>query len=378
MTPKKIFIISGEPSGDLHASNLVRDLKSLNPALTFYGIGGELSAKAGVEIIFDITKLALVGAVEVLRHIFTVKAAHDAAMNRINRDRPDIAILVDYPGFNLKIARDIAKKGIPVVYYISPQIWAWGRQRIHIIKKYISKMLVFFKFEEEMYRNYGVDVEFVGHPLVDVVKASASRNDLFRKYSLSNEKKTIAILPGSRISEIGAFLPIIADAAGIMSKKSGNIQFLISKHPHRPLGMYEKALSGKLFDYRLAEGDMHNIVSAADIAIAASGTATLETAMLGTPLIIVYKANPITYLLYKAVSDTRFIGLVNIIAGKEVAPELLQYNMTAGRIAAKALDMLSDSAALAATRRELAAIKSSLGPGGASMRAARAILPLLR
>ena len=378
MPNKKILIISGEPSGDLHASNLVKDLKSLDPSLQFYGVGGELSKKAGVDVIFDITKLALVGVVEVIKHISVVKEAHDAVIKKIENDRPDIAILVDYPGFNLKIAGDLSRKSIPVVYYISPQIWAWGRQRIHAIKKYVSKMLVFFKFEEELYKTYGVNTDFVGHPLVDVVKVTSSKDEVFKKYSLSKDKKTIAILPGSRESEIKVFLPVLAKAAEMISQKMDNVQFVISKHPDKPLSMYEAGLKGASFDYRLAEGDMHNIVGAADFAIVASGTATLETGMLGTPLIIVYKTSHITYALYKLVTNTRFIGLVNVIAKKEVAPELLQYRMTPERIAEKTLEALSNPAKLTQARKELALVKDSLGSSGASLRAAKAILPLLK
>lgn len=378
MANKKILIVAGEPSGDLHASNLVRDLKSLDPSLQFYGIGGELSRKAGVDIVFDITKLALIGVIEVLKHIFVVKRAHDTLIARCDRDWPDMAILVDYPGFNLRLAKELAEKKIPVIYYISPQVWAWGRQRVQIIKKYVRKMLVFFKFEEDLYKQYGVDAEFVGHPLVDVVKVTSSKDEVYGKYSLSKDKKTIALLPGSRELEIRMLLPIIAKAAVIISEKMGNAQFIISKHPDRPISMYEDALKGASFDHRFAESDMHNIVGAADFAVVASGTATLETGMLGTPLIVVYKTAFITSLFYYSVVDIHFLGLVNIVAGKEVAPELLQYKVTPENIAGKVIGALSDPDGLARTRKELAAVKSSLGPGGASMRAAKAIIPLLK
>ena len=377
MANKKILIVSGEPSGDLHASNLVKDLKSLDPTLQFYGVGGELSKKAGVDIIFDITKLALIGVIEVLRHIFVVKRAYDTVISKVARDRPDIAILVDYPGFNLKLAADLAKKGIPVVYYISPQIWAWGRQRVHTIKKYVKKMIVFFKFEEELYKKYGIDAEFVGHPLVDVVKVTASRDEVYKKYSLSGNKKTIALLPGSREFEIRTLLPIMAKTAELISGKMGNVQFIISKHPHLDLSIYEAALKGRSFDHRFIEGDMHNIVAAADFAVVASGTATLETGMLGPPLVVVYKTAFITAIFYYIVVDVHFLGLVNVVAGKEVAPEFLQYKVTPERITAKTIEILSSPGRLAETKNELLAVKASLGPGGASMRAARVISRLL-
>lgn len=374
---KKILIVSGEPSGDLHAANLVRDMKSLKPDLVFFGIGGDLSRKAGVDIVFDITKLALVGLVEVIRHISVIKKAHDAVIARIKRERPDLAILVDYPGFNLKLAGDLARRGIPVAYYISPQLWAWAPQRINIVKKYVKKMVVFFKFEDDLYKRHGIDSEFVGHPLLDVVKVTSSKDEIFRKYGLAKDKKVIAILPGSRVSEIKVLLPILAQAAALITAKLGNVQFVISKHSGRPASMYEEALKGSSFDHRFVEGDLHNIVASSDFAIVASGTATLETAMLGTPLIIVYKTNPLTYVLYKIVTTIPFLGIVNVIAGKWVAPELLQANMTSGKVAGKTIALLSDPAALTAMRADLAAVKSTLGSPGASLRAARAIIPLL-
>ncbi len=375
---KKILIISGEPSGDLHASNLVRNLKSLDPTLQFYGVGGELSKAAGVEIIFDITKLALIGLVEVLKNIFVVKDARDAIISRIGRERPDMAILVDYPGFNLRMAQSLSGKGIPVIYYISPQVWAWGRDRVKIIKKCVKKMVVFFRFEKEFYKAFGIDAEFVGHPLVDVVKVTSSKEETFKKYSLSKDKKTIAILPGSRESEIITLLPEIAKASAIVSEKIGGVQFIISKRPDRPISMYDAGLKGASFDYKLIEGDTHNIVAASDFAVVASGTATLETGMLGTPLIVVYKTAFLTSVIYHMVKDIHFLGLVNVVAGKEVAPELLQYEMTAKNISDKIIEALSDPSKLAHTRKELAGILPSLGPGGASMRAAQAILPLLK
>ena len=378
MARTKILIVSGEPSGDLHAANLVKDLKSLKPDLEFFGIGGDLSKAAGVDIVFDITTLALVGVVEVLRHMSTVKKAHDAVIARIDRERPDLAILVDYPGFNLKLAGDLAKRSIPVAYYISPQIWAWGRQRIHLIKKYVKKMVVFFKFEEELYKKYGVEAEFAGHPLLDVVKVTSPKADVLKKYGLSPDATTIALLPGSREFEVRTFLPVLARAAGLIDKKLGSVQFLISKHPNRPLSVYENALKGLDIDYRFVEGDLHNIVAASDLAIVASGTATLETAILGTPFILVYKANILTYALYKIVADIPFLCLANVIAGKEVAPELLQMNMTPEKISARTIDLLSDEYKLCAMREELAAVRASLGSPGASLRAARAILPLIQ
>ena len=375
---RKILIISGEPSGDLHAANLVKDLKSLDPSLSFCGIGGDLSRRAGVDIVFDITKLALVGVIEVLRNLNVVKNARDAVLARIDAEKPDLAILVDYPGFNLRLAKELSKRSIPVAYYISPQIWAWGLERVHLIKKYVKKMIVLFRFEEELYKKYGVDAEFVGHPLLDIVKVTASRDEVFGKYGLAKEKTTIAILPGSRMNELKVFMPILTASAQLIRDRLGKVQFIVSKRPDKGIELYESALKSSGLDYRIVEGDLHNIVAASDFVISSSGTATLETTIIGTPYILMYKAHFLSYLLWNLVVVDRFFGIANIVAKREVAPEFLQYRATPRNIGGKAVELLTDPAKLTAMRAELRAVKDTLGAPGASLRAARAILPLLK
>lgn len=378
MTPKKILIVAGEPSGDLHASNLVKHLLNLRPNLTFFGMGGTLSKKAGVDIVFDITSLALVGAVEVLKNIFTVGKAYKHILRKVDSENPDLAILVDYPGFNLRLAKALKKRSIPVVYYISPQVWAWGRDRVNIIKRCVKKIIVFFKFEEELYKTYGIDAEFVGHPLLDTVKTTLPKDQILKRYGLSDEKPVIALLPGSRMSELKTLLSVMLAGAEIIAQKLEGAQFIIAKYRGLPMGLYENFIKNKKLDIRIAEGNTYDILAASDFAIVASGTATLETAIVGTPLAIIYKVNLITYILYKIVSDIKFLGIVNIIAGKEVVPELLQFRMTPENIAAAVTGLMRDKTKLAAIRAELSAVKSSLGSPGASLRAAGAILPFLQ
>lgn len=378
MTPKKILIVAGEPSGDLHASNLVRNLKTIRPDLTFFGIGGTLSKKAGVDIVFDITPLALVGLVEVLKNIFTVGKAYKAILQKADAEKPDLAILVDYPGFNLKLAKALKRRSIPVIYYISPQVWAWGRNRVNIIKRCVKKILVFFKFEEELYKTCGIDAEFVGHPLLDTVKTTLPKDEILKTYDLSKRKPVIALLPGSRLSELKTLLPVMLAAGVIIDQKLEGAQFIIAKYPGLPRDIYENFAGDSKLDIRIAEGDTYNVLAASDFAIVASGTATLETALVGTPFVIVYKANLITYLLYKIVSTTRFLGIVNIIAGKEITPEFLQFRMTPENISATVTGLMRDEAGLSAIRNELGRVKSSLGSPGASLRAARSILPFLQ
>ena len=378
MTQKKILIIAGEPSGDLHASNLVRDLKTLAPDLRFFGLGGNLSQDAGVEIVSDISSLALVGLADVLKNIFAVGKVYRGILKKVDQEHPDLAILIDYPGFNLRLAKELKKRSIPVIYYISPQVWAWGRDRINIIRKCVGKMIVFFKFEEELYKTCGVDVEFAGHPLIDTVKVSRRKDETLKAYGLSKDKITIALLPGSRASEIDRLLSVMVDSAKLINGRMKNTQFIIAKYAGLSAGMYEKAMADSGLDIRIADGDTHNVVGASDFAIVTSGTATLETAIIGTPLVIIYKANILTYIAYKLVATIGFVGIVNIIANREIAPEFLQYDATPEKISQTVLSILSDEARLKSIRKDLADVRNSLGPPGAGMRAAKAIISLLK
>lgn len=375
---KKILIIAGEPSGDLHASRLVKDLKTLKSDLQFFGLGGYLSKEAGVDTVFDISKLALVGLAEVLKNIFTVGKVYKGILRRIDTEKPDLAILIDYPGFNLRLAAELKKRSIPVVYYISPQIWAWGRDRINIIKRCVTRMIVFFKFEEELYKTYGVDVVFAGHPLLGTVKASLSKDETLKIYGLSKGKTTIALLPGSRMTEVSTLLPIMVGASKIINQRLKETQFVIARYPALPEDLYKNALRDCALDIRIASGDAYNVVAASDFAIVASGTATLETAIIGTPLVIIYKAKLLTYIIYKFVATIPFLGIVNIIADREIAPEFLQYDATPQNIADRIVPILLSENKLKVMREELATVKSALGDPGASMRAAQAIIPLLK
>jgi lipid-A-disaccharide synthase len=378
MNPKKILIVSGEPSGDLHASKLVENLKRLDPGLKFFGLGCSFSKKAGVDVIFDMSELAIIGLTEVFRNIFKIGAVRKKVLDRITADRPDIAILVDYPGFNLRLARELKKRSIPVIYYISPQIWAWGMDRINIIKACVAKMVVFFKFEEDLYQRHGVNAEFVGHPLLETVKATASKDEVMSRYGLSPDRTTIALLPGSRKTEIVRILPAMASSCAFIRKEIPDAQFIIAKHRDLPAGLYQKAVERTGLDIKIAEGDTHNVVKSADFAIVTSGTATLETAILGTPFLVVYKSSVLTEIAYYAVRTVEFIALANIIAGGQIVPELLQNAASPERIARTALGIIRDKQAKAHMLDELKRVSLSLGTPGASERAAKAMLPYLK
>ena len=377
MNSKNILIVAGEPSGDLYASNLVKDLKEINPNLRFFGLGGALSKEAGVDVLFDIAKLALIGLLEVWKNIFTVGHVYKAVLRRVDAEKPDLAILVDYPGFNLRLAKELKARSIPVVYYISPQVWAWGRDRINIIKRCVTKILVFFKFEEELYKTCGVDAEFIGHPLLETVKVSSGRNEILKKYNLVEGKRIVSLLPGSRTNEVKMLLPLMTEASEIIGKKLEGVQFVVAKHPDLPDRLYDEVIEVSPVDIRIAAGDVYNILSVSDFALVASGTATLETAIIGTPMLITYKVSLVTYIAYKFVVTVRFLGIVNIIADKMIAPEFLQYDATAENLAECVLTYLSDDKRRASMIEGLRLVKSSLGTPGGRERAARAVSRLL-
>lgn len=375
---KSILIVAGEPSGDLHASNLVKDLKALKADIKFFGVGGNLSKEAGVEIDFDISKLAVVALVDVLINIFTIGKVFKGILKKIDSKKCDLAILVDYPGFNLRLAGELKKRNIPVIYYISPQVWAWGENRIGIIRKCVKKILVFFKFEEELYKKHGITSEFVGHPLIETVKPNLPKNEVLKKYSLSSSKPIIALLPGSRKMEVRTLLETMVGTAKLIEKELPGAQILIAKYRNLPSGLYESAVKDSGAGVKIVDGDAYNILSVADFAIVASGTATLETAIIGTPFIITYKTNLINYIAYKIVAKSKVLGLVNWIAGKVIVPEFLQYNATPEKLSRAALEIIRNDSKRSAMIAELKKVKDSLGSPGASQRAARAILPYLQ
>ena len=374
---KSILIVAGEPSGDLHASNLVRELKKLKSDIRFFGLGGSLSKEAGVEIDHNISKLAVVALVDVLKNIFTIGRIFKGLLKKIDQERPDLAILVDYPGFNLRLAKELKKRDIPVIYYISPQIWAWGGNRIDIIKECVSKMLVFFKFEEDLYKKNGVSSEFVGNPLLEAVKITLPKDEILKKYNLSKSRPVIALLPGSRAMEVRTLLGIMAGSAKIISEELKGAQFVVAKYKNMPASIYEEILKNSPLDIKIVDADAYNILSVSNFAIVASGTSTLETAIIGTPFVITYKVGIINYIAYKIVAKIKVLGLVNVIAGRVIVPEFLQYDATPEKIARESLEILRDDQKRSTMISELASVKASLGTPGASHRAAVAILPYL-
>ncbi|MFH1201731.1 MAG: lipid-A-disaccharide synthase [Candidatus Omnitrophota bacterium] len=376
---KKIIIVAGEASGDLHASLLVKSLKSAsNVNMEFFGLGGTKMQEAGVHIYYNTIDLAVVGIFEVLKNLAKFKEIFRQLLYKIDEIKPDLVILVDYPGFNLRLAKEVKKRNIPLIYYISPQVWAWGRSRIKQIKKYVDKMIVILRFEETFYQSYGVDAVFVGHPLLDIVKTNFNKDELLNSLLLDKKNTTISMLPGSRETEVRTLLPIMLETARLISKKLPESQFLILKSASLKEGLFQAIMARyPQINTKLINNLTYEGINASNLAIVASGTATLETAILEKPMVIVYKVNFLTGLYLRWAIKIPYVGLVNVIMGRKFIPEFIQYQARPGKIAREVLSILGDSERIAALKRELRFLKSQLGSSGATERAAKEILKFL-
>jgi lipid-A-disaccharide synthase len=373
---KRIFIICGEASGELNAANLAEKLLEVNPQIQISGVGGRLLAHAGVNIFSDIKELSVMGFFDVIKKLPRFFALKRLVMEKIKSEKPDAIILVDFSGFNLRLAKEINKR-VPVIYYVSPQVWASRPGRVKTIRKYVSKMVVLFKFEEEFYKRHGVNVDFVGHPLLDIVKPQIEKKEFMVRFNLSPTKTTIALLPGSRRSEIEYILPVMLESGSLINRKIKNTQFIIAKSPQVNQEVYNRIILKANLDIKIIEGKTYDCLDVASFALVCSGTATLETAIMQKPFVIVYKMNPLNYFLYRPQVKIPFIGMVNIVAQRMIAPEFIQFNATPNKIAAEALRILSSCDEMERMSLELSHIKSLLGSTGASMRAAKTILDFL-
>lgn len=371
---KHIMIVAGEASGDMHAAGLVEALKHQDPSLVFSGLGGPRMQGQGVEIYKDLTRIAVVGFVEVIKHYKEIKQAFDLILTKIDTIKPCAVILVDYPGFNLRLAQKLHERKIKVIYYISPQVWAWKENRVFFIKKNVDKMLVLFQFEKDFYARHGMDVEFVGHPLLDTITVTTPKEKFLEMNNLTTKRLTIGILPGSRPKEVSTLLPIMIQAAEILNKEFPQTQFLIVKAPTIPRSSIENSLQKNPMTYRIIEDQTYNGINACDLCMVASGTATLETGMLQKPMVIVYKTSLLTWALAKLFIKIDNIGLVNVVAGRRVVPECVQFQATGERIAQELKAILIDELTIADIKTDLKIVKESLGCGGASRRAAEVIL----
>ena len=367
---KTIMIVAGEASGDLHGANLVRAMQECDPTLAFYGVGGIHLEKAGVELIAHAADMAVVGLTEVFSKLGMILKVMGKLKASFKTRKPDLVILIDYPDFNLSLAKAARKKGIKVFYYISPQIWAWRKGRINQIRRTVDTMAVILPFEEELYHRAGVDATFVGHPLLDTVRTRYLRAEALGHFGLRQGAKTVGLLPGSRQSEVIKLLPVMLQTAAILKEKLTDVQFVLPLADTLEPAFVSAILDAYNVDVKMISGEIYDVIAVSDIAVVASGTATLETALLETPMIIVYKISPLSYALGRLFVHVAHIGLVNIIAGKTIVPEFIQDDASPERLAEVLLRTLKDENRMQAIRTDLSNIKSKLGQPGAAQRAA--------
>ena len=368
---KRIMIVAGEASGDLHGGNLVQAMHKIDPEISFYGVGGRNLKEAGVELIADAADMAVVGLTEVVFKLGMILKVMAQLKALLKKDRPDLIILIDYPDFNLPLAKAAKKYGIKVFYYISPQVWAWRRGRIGKIKKIVDRMAVILPFEADLYREAGVDVTFVGHPLLDVVRTKYPRKEALRRFDLREEVTTVGILPGSRQSEVTRLLPVMLGAAEIIEKQIKDVQFVLPLADTLDIAFVSQIIAKHSVPVRLIPNEVYDVIGCADIAMVASGTATLETALMETPMIIIYKVSAPSYYVGRMVINIDHIGLVNIIAGKTVVPELIQFEASPENIAAGVMEILATKERMEGIKAELKKIRDMLGNHGAAERVAR-------
>jgi lipid-A-disaccharide synthase len=367
----KVMIVAGEASGDLHGGNLVRAMRRIDPGLSFYGVGGKRMQSAGVELLADAADMAVVGLTEVAFKLGTILRVMRRLKASLAERRPDLVILIDYPDFNLPLARAAHKRGIKVLYYISPQVWAWRKGRIATIRRNVDRMVVILPFEEQFYREAGVEVSFVGHPLLDEVRTRYPRAEALKRFGLKEQAITVALLPGSRRSEVSVLLPEMLRACLILQEKISPLQFLL------PLaGTLDPAFVRDIirqFPLRIGviPDEIYDVVSVSDAAVVASGTATLETALLETPMVVVYKVSALSYAVGKRFISVDHISLVNLIAGRAVVPELIQADANPERIAAEIRQIVTRRGRVREMKAALAEIRGKLGTPGASERTAQ-------
>ncbi|OGW49794.1 MAG: lipid-A-disaccharide synthase [Nitrospirae bacterium GWC2_57_9] len=376
---KKIMIMSGEASGDLHGSNLAKEIRKADPSVSLYGVGSRYMREAGVQMVADASEISVVGISEVLTHIGAIYSVYTRLKQFLRTERPDLLVLIDFPDFNIMLGKAARKLGIPVVYYISPQVWIWRKGRIKTIAKLVRSMLVVFPFEVPLYEKAGVDVRFVGHPLTDVVRSNLTREQAKGAFGLGLERRTVALLPGSRKTEIVNLLPDMLAAAKILLSRFDDLEFVLPVAPTVQRDFVRSFVEQSGVPVTVTDGRVYDVLRASDAAMVKSGTATLETGLMGVPMVIVYRISAFTYyVLSKMVSGIKHVGLVNIVADDRVVPELIQDEANPQNMADAITEMFRDRSYDARIRAGLAEVRNRLGDTGASARVAAVVLDMLK
>ncbi len=367
--PPRIIVITGEASGDVYGAMLAAELFRKRPDIRVSGVGGDRMRAAGVDIFLDSGNLPVVGVWEAIVRLPELRRAMNDMKARIARERPDLLILIDYPGMNLRLARFAKERGIRVMYYISPQVWAWGRGRVRAVRRYVDKMVVILPFELEFYRSEGVDVEYVGHPLIDVVEAETDRGTFLANYGLGGGSKLVSLLPGSRLQEIGHHLAPLLKTARELNAAIPGVEFVVVSVPEYR-GLIERELEDLGLSYPVVTEHKYAAIAASDLALTCSGTVTLEAALLGTPMIVIYRLSIVSWLLGRLMVRVPYISLVNLVAGRQAVPELIQGGVTSEELVRQSMRILRDGEVSGRMRSDLGEVRSKLGEGGATARAA--------
>lgn len=376
---KKIMIMAGEASGDLHGANLAREITKLDPSAALYGVGSKQMRDAGVNMLADASTISVVGITEVLTHIGAIYGVYAKLKKFLREERPDVLVLIDFPDFNIMLGKAAKKLGIPIVYYISPQVWVWRKGRIKTIASLVKAMIVVFPFEVPLYEKAGVDVRFVGHPLTDVAKSAFSREEARLSLGLAANKRTIVLMPGSRRGELANLLPDMLRAAKLLRSRYIDLQFVLPVAPTLDPVLVRSYMEQGGVPVHLVEGRVYDVLQASDAAIVASGTATLEAGLMAVPMAIVYRISALTYrVLTKLVRNLAHVGLVNIVAGRRIVPELIQHDVTPEQIADAISGMLDDPARYCQIKEGLLKLREQLGATGASGRAASVVMEFMK
>lgn len=372
------MIVAGEASGDIYGADLAREAFKIDPDIHFFGIGGARMREAGVETLVDSADMAVVGLVEVLKHFNVISDAFLKLKKILLDDRPNLLILIDYPGFNLRLAKIARKAGVRVLYYISPQIWAWRQGRVKKIARLVDHMAVILPFEAPFYERAGVPVSFVGHPMLDLVNVNMDRSQAAASFGLDPARKIVGLFPGSRKNELERLLPVIIGAAVQLKSRFPDIRFALPLASTLNSAAIAPQMAAAGLDVTITRDRIHDLIRACDAVISVSGTVTLEIALVGTPMVIIYKLSPLTYQLAKRLVKVPNIGLCNIVAGETVVRELIQDEANTKNISAEIETILTDAGYDGTIRHKLAQVRSRLGCGGASQNVARLIFTLMR
>lgn len=370
----KVMICAGEASGDLHGASVADDLKTMDPQIELLGMGGSHMRTAGVDIVYDIADIGVMGFVEILWNLPKFFRLRDYLSKVMDERRPDVVLLIDYGGFNMALASVAKKKNIPVVYYICPKAWVWGKWRAKAIAGWVEKVAAIFPFEAEIYREAGASVSFVGHPLLDIVHPSMDREAAYRYFGADPHRPLLLLLPGSRYQEVESLLDLMLASAQKVQQQIPNCQFFLPVAPTIPLERIESVVKASGVPVVFTRNSTYNLMQIADCAIAASGTVTLEAALMELPSVIVYRVKTATYWLIRIVANVSHVGLPNIVTGRRILPELIQDEATSANVSQAALRLMQDPAVRAQARTDIKEVRVKLGQPGAVLRVAKIVM----